>query len=236
MEEVTLMPGPRTPECPASVNGTFPPAARHEPRLPMSEFARRVVVAVLITLVILVVAYVMWRDVHVLAEAFAGVLFATFLAALSDWLSRQTRLSYRWSLVVVVALFAIAGGLVYFLGSRLSAQVGELTQTLPRSFQRIRAYLEQHTWGKYLLENAPGAASGFVEAGSFSRLTGLISGVAGFVEAAIVILIVGIFGAAEPDLYKQGLFHLVPPRHRAPGKPSTPSPSTCATGWWGRCC
>jgi predicted PurR-regulated permease PerM len=45
-------------------------------------------------------------------------------------------------------------------------------------------------------------------------LTGFVSGVAGFLEATIVILVVGIFGAAEPDLYKAGLFHLVPSRQR----------------------
>jgi predicted PurR-regulated permease PerM len=31
---------------------------------------------------------------------------------------------------------------------------------------------------------------------------------------AVVVLFVGVFGAAEPDQYKAGLFHLVPPRHR----------------------
>ena len=33
-----------------------------------------------------------------------------------------------------------------------------------------------------------------------------------FLEASIIILIVGIFGAAEPRLYKEGFLHLVPPR------------------------
>ncbi len=45
-------------------------------------------------------------------------------------------------------------------------------------------------------------------------MTGLFSGVAGFIEAAVVILVVGIFGAAEPGLYRAGLLRLVPPPHR----------------------
>jgi predicted PurR-regulated permease PerM len=148
-------------------------------------------------------------------QAFAGMLFAVFLTALSDRLSRRTRLSYRWSLVVVVlALVSVTGGLFYLLGSRLSSQISELTQTLPRSVEQIKAYLMQFAWGKYLVENAPGAAGGITEAGTFSQVTGFISGVAAFLEATVVILIVGIFGAAEPGLYKAGLLHLVPPRHR----------------------
>src|SRR5437763_14411533 len=70
------------------------------PKAEMTGFARRVVVAVLITVLILSVAYFLWRGAHVLLQAFAGVLFAVFLAALSDWLSKHTPLSYRWSLTV----------------------------------------------------------------------------------------------------------------------------------------
>jgi predicted PurR-regulated permease PerM len=193
-----------------------PPDARPGPaRTGPGDFARRVVVAVLITLVILAVACLLWQGVHVLLEAFAGVLFAIFLAAMADWVQRRTRLSYRWSLAaVVLGLVLVIGGLAYLLWSRLSVQLGELTQTLPRSLEQIRGYLTQYTWGKYLVEKVPHAATGLAEVGSFARVTGFVSGVASFLEAAVVILIVGIFAAAEPDLYRWGLLHLVPPRHR----------------------
>jgi predicted PurR-regulated permease PerM len=48
------------------------------------------------------------------------------------------------------------------------------------------------------------------QAGDFSRVTGLVSGVASFLLAAVVIVFVGIFGAAETAVYKKGLLHLVP--------------------------
>ncbi|MFL5245348.1 MAG: AI-2E family transporter [Gemmataceae bacterium] len=185
------------------------------PKAEMTGFARRVVVAVLITVLILSVAYFLWRGAHVLLQAFAGVLFAVFLAALSDWLSKHTPLSYRWSLtVVVLALFLISGGLGYLLWNRLAFQIGELIKTLPQSLQEIKSYLMQYTWGQYLVENAPSAATSLSEVSPFTQVTGFVSWMAAFLEAGIVILIVGIFGAAEPDLYKEGLLYLVPPRHR----------------------
>src|SRR5581483_9132900 len=105
-------------------------------------FARRVVVAVLVTVVILAIAYFLWRGSRILLLAFAGVLFALFLCALSQWTQKHTRLSYRWSLVVVVAvLLILGGGLAYLLWSRISGEVGQLIQTLPRSFEQIRDYL-----------------------------------------------------------------------------------------------
>ena len=181
----------------------------------LGEFASRVVVAVLITLLILTVAYLAWRGAHVLLEAFAGMLFAVFLSGLSDWVSQRTGLSYRKSLaVVVLGLLLISGGFGYLMWSRISEQVGELLQTLPRSFAQIRDSLIRYSWGKYLVENAPSARTGLAQVGQFTQVTGFVSGVAGFLEATIVILIVGIFGAAEPGVYKAGLFHLVPPRFR----------------------
>jgi predicted PurR-regulated permease PerM len=173
------------------------------------------VVAALLGAVILAVAYFLWRGAAILLQAFAGVLFAVFLAALSDGVRRGTRLPYRWSLAVVVAgLLLLAGGLGYLLWNRLSHQVGEFVQTLPCSFEQIKGGPLQYPWGQYLVENAPAAASGLAEAGPFTHLTGFASGVAGFLEAAAVIVIVGRFGAAEPELYQAGLLHLVPPEQR----------------------
>lgn len=190
-----------------------PPVPRSDPAL--TDFARRAVVAVLVAGVSLAVAYFLWRGVHVLLQAFAGVLFAVFLAALSDWVSKRTRLPYRWSLAVVVLTLSLAvGGLGYLLWSVLAVQMNEMADTLPRSAEQLKASLAQYTWGKYLVENAPGAAARIAESGQFSRVTGFVSGVASSLEATVVILIVGVFGAAEPGLYKAGFLRLVPPRYR----------------------
>ena len=179
-------------------------------------FAHRVVVVLLLTVLILGVSYFLWRGAHVLLEAFAGVLFAVFLSALADGLSKRTRLSYGWALALVVAGLAVAfGGFGFLVWNRLSIQIGELTQTLPRSLDRIRGYLTHYTWGKYLVQNAPRATTELAaHGGEFSQVTGLVSGVASFLEATIVIMVVGIFGAAEPGLYKAGFAHLVPPPNR----------------------
>ncbi len=188
-----------------------PPGDNGSRRSSLADFARRMAVGTLIAVGIFFVAYFLWRGVHVLAQAFAGVLFAVFLNALADWLSKHTRLAYRWSLaVVVVGLILAAGGLGFLLWSRISEQVGEMLQTLPRSFAEIKEFLERYSWGRYLLEQAPAAASRLGEQGGFSQVTGLVAGVGDVLEASVIILIVGIFGAASPALYRGGLLRLVP--------------------------
>lgn len=182
----------------------------------LAPFAQRVAVAVLIVLLVGAVAYLMWQGIHVLLLAFAGVLFAVFLSALSDWLSEHIGCRYGLALtIVVVALFAFLGVTTWLLASHLAVQISNLWEQLPQSFARIRDYLEQYPLGQLLVERVPRAAEESLnQVGQFSRLTGLVSGVSSFLVAAVVIVFVGIFGAAEPRVYRSGVLHLVPHSHR----------------------
>ena len=95
------MPNPNPPSTPRIVSAVLPrgpgasEAAPTDSRL--SDFARRMVVGVLVSVLIVAVAYFCWRGVHVLLQAFAGMLFAVFLAALREWLSKRTGIGYRWA-------------------------------------------------------------------------------------------------------------------------------------------
>jgi predicted PurR-regulated permease PerM len=176
-------------------------------------YARRVAVAVLIALALLAVAYLIWRSLGILLEAFAGALLALLLYTLSAWVRRATGLRHGWSLaIVVVVLFACTAGLGWLLASRLSAQLSELTQKLPESLATLRDSLSQHAWGRVLIESTQPAAESI--ANNFSRITGFASSVGEFLVAVVVILFVGVFGAAEPDVYRRGFLHLVPPDQR----------------------
>ena len=199
-----------------TIPGTLTQPERREPvpassPLGLAEFAWRVVV----TILLLAVCYLLWRGIHVLLMIFAGTLFAIFLWSLADWLSRRTRIRYGWSLAIVVtALALLIGGLNWMLANRLLDQFVKLEQRVPPSLHQIREYLESTPWGRNLLEKVPQATEALTPNGVFSRLTSLISGVFSALMAGIVIVIVGIFGAAEPELYKTGLLYLVPSAQR----------------------
>ena len=182
--------------------------------LPLSAFALRVAVAVLVTAVILIAIGILWLGIRVVLEAFAGVLFGVFLSALSTWVSKVMKLSYGWALaVVVIALFLIAGGLGYLLASRIISESAELTAKIAQSLKEVRQLLTETPWGSYLLEHVPAAASE-ASSGVFVRATGFIWGIADFFIAAMVIFVVGLFGAANWQVYQDGLLHLVPPMSR----------------------
>ena len=177
----------------------------------LANFAARVLLVILL----LAAAYLAWLGMHVLLLTFAGILFAVLLSSLSGWLSQHTGLGHRLSLaIVVVGLLLLASGATWLLANRLAAQLADLTQQLPHSVERIREYLGATSIGRLLLEQAPKATESIAQSGAFSRMTGLVSGVSGFVFGAVVILFVGIFGAAKPEIYRAGFLHLIPLRRR----------------------
>jgi predicted PurR-regulated permease PerM len=185
------------------------------PRRDLESFARRAVVGVLLAVAGLALAYLAWRGAHVLLQAFAGVLFAVFLSALAGWLHRHTRLSYGLALtVVVLALLLATGGVGWLIANQLALQVQELMHRVPQSLGQVRDALQEHPWGRVLLEYQTRAGDPLPHLGQFFNLSGLLSGITGFGVAILVILFVGIFGAAEPDVYREGVLHLVPPARR----------------------
>lgn len=184
-------------------------------RLSLPAFSLRVAVALLITLVILFIAYILWQGIHVLLQAFGGVLFAVFLAALSDWLHKHSRLSYAWSLtVVVVVLVLLSAGMGWFVWNRLATQTEEMTHKLPEAVGRLRDYLAAYPWGRQLLEQVPMQPPSLPQVSEFTRLTGLVTGVFDFLVTVVIVIFVGIFGAADPQIYREGILHLVPNAHR----------------------
>jgi predicted PurR-regulated permease PerM len=179
--------------------------------LATSSFALRVAVAVLVAVVILLVTAFLWLSIHVLLDAFAGVLFGIFLLTLSDWVSRYTRLRHGYALaVVLVGLFLIAGGFGWFLENQLLAQARQMAQKLPASLDRLRDSVDNTFWGSYVLNHVDSTTSAHL----LQQLSGFIGTVTDFLVAIIVIFFVGLFGAATPGVYRTGLLNLVPPGQR----------------------
>ncbi len=185
-------------------------------RLTLRTFALRVAVAVLVTVLIVIVVYLLWQGIRILLEAFAGVLFAVLLTTLSGWVGRLTKLRHAWSLaLVIVSLAAVVSGLGWLLATRLTAETVQLTRTLPESLRHLRELVAGTAWGHYLLQLLPQNGGDLLGGPqTLAQLSGFVFGLADFLVALAVFFFVGLFGAAEPAVYRAGLLHLVPPSRR----------------------
>lgn len=150
--------------------------------------------------------------IDVLLLVFAGVLVALFLRALSDWISEHTPLSARWSLALVVLALAglVALGL-WLGGTRLAGQVDELKEKLPRAIEELKEWLEKTGWGRTLLDRLPATDELIPRRRDLlSRVGGAVSSTLGWLGDGLVVMFIGLFLAAEPGIYVNGLVRLVP--------------------------
>jgi predicted PurR-regulated permease PerM len=168
--------------------------------LSTAEFARRVVIVGAIA----AVAVLLWRLIDVVLLIFAGVILAVALVSLARLLMRHLPLGRRAALAAVICLATIAIlGLAALMGARLATQFGQLGQTLQAEWTR----LQQTRWAAELFQGG----SRSVPVTSVSHfVTAAATGFAGAVTAAILIVFVGVFVAADPEWYERGVLRLVP--------------------------
>src|SRR5947208_975570 len=81
------------------------------------------------------------------------------------------------------------------LASRMAVQMRELVGKLPASVEKVQDYLGQYPWGQFLLQQWSHAGESSSGAGELLRGGRVFSSLTGFLEAILVIFVVGIFGA-----------------------------------------
>src|SRR5688572_29063713 len=138
--------------------------AGHEPPVPRGEvpFARRVVIAVGIALLMLGVAIFLRKSIYVLLLIFTSILIAVMLRGMAAWLAGKTRMPDGAALaVVVLGLLGSFIGLGFLIAPSIVAQFEQLADRLPQSVERAQEELRQTSWGRRLLgEGQPQAGGG----------------------------------------------------------------------------
>jgi predicted PurR-regulated permease PerM len=159
--------------------------------------------------------FLLWRCRQVFMLAFAGLLFAIFLQSLADAFGRYTRLPHLWSLAVVVLLLvAVLAVLAWMIGAQLLAQFGQLSQALPDALDQLREQVNGSSWGRWIAGRLPEPEQMLTQRGFLSQVTGITSGVINATVGIVVIVFVGLYGAAQPDWYRRGIMYLIPQRNR----------------------
>jgi predicted PurR-regulated permease PerM len=87
---------------------------------------------------------------------------------------------------------------------------------LPQAVQNLKGYIGQYEWGRNAIDSLPNLNDWLAQRGGtvVSQLTGLASSTFGAVINILVVFIIGIYLASQPDLYARGLHRLVPVGYR----------------------
>lgn len=167
-------------------------------------------------LFLVLLLWLAWQVREVLLLLFAGVLLALFLSRLTEAVERHTPLP-RGGAYAAVLVFLAAGiaGAGWLAAPSVSQQVDELSERLPQALGRLAERVQEHRWASQLLERAPDEER-LLDAGPqvLRSATSVLSSTAGMMAAAVVVLAVGLYLAAQLSLYRRGLLRLVPPDRR----------------------
>lgn len=117
--------------------------------------------------------------------------------------------------IAVIGSLLLEIGLFWLMGSKIQAQVAQLSDTLPVTIENAKSQLSQNPIGKKLVEkaNAPETIKRAKElANTFFKTT---FGVFGDIY---VVLFLGIFFTVSPDVYKKGIVQLIPKKGQKKGE------------------
>jgi Predicted permease len=184
-------------------HGTIP----HQPS-PDAQFARRALLGGLVIGLLLA----LWQVSLVLILTFGGIVVAVALRNIAAPVGRWLRVPSQIALLITVLDLAfIAVGFFYFFGAMAGHQFASLFHRLPDTVDSAHAWLGETMLGRQILSalNAGGNAS--------ERLVAALpvaGGILGGLGEALLMIVVGIYFAADPKLYANGVLRLVPPRRR----------------------
>lgn len=174
--------------------------------------ARRVTIfnGISVLFAALVAAIVLAADALLLT--FACILFAILLYKLSAIVAHRFHLDRRLTLaLVVLALAAIIGLGGWGMAPRISEQSTQLAKEIPAALERLQASVLQHPVLRRIAAELPPSEEIVKQMTALMPNAGLFfGGVLGTIGNVAIIIFVGIYFAASPQVYTNGIIRLVP--------------------------
>ena len=167
----------------------------------------------LIIAVTVVVIAVIWQTALVFLLGFGGVVIAVVLTTFSVPLARRLRIRHHYALAIVaiVLAFLIAVFLALF-GAQAAAQATQLFNQLPKAWDATRLWLQSFIVGQWVLELINTARP---DSGALLSAVPFAGGFLSWLADSVLILVIGLYLAADAETYFEGAVRLFPP-HRRP--------------------
>ncbi len=179
-------------------------------------YSKKVWIAGGILALIVIVLLLFQALFSVLLLTLAGALFAIYFRGCAGFFKNNLHIPSGWSLALSIVLnIVLLAAFFWFVGARLQQQVSSLTDTLPKTIDNAKEYLQKSTVGSkaldYLHSSGNSQKTMSIAKKFFSSSFGILSDV-------YIILLLGMFFIASPYTYKKGIVHLLPPKAKDMGE------------------
>lgn len=168
--------------------------------------------AVALAALLIVLGLLAWQLSDVLVLLFGAVIVAVALQAFAAPLQRYLGLKRQLAVAaaVVLTLAALVLG-SWLLGDHLVAQTEDLRRRLPEAMAALVAWARGHPLGVVALQVWEGITA---ENLPWARVANAATRTLGGVGSIGLVLVLGVYLAADPQLYHRGVVRLVPPAWR----------------------
>lgn len=166
----------------------------------------------------LVVALILaWLTRVILLLLFAAIVVALLMTAMVDWL--KAKLNLKQGVAFALILFAMTLIVVFTLwliGPNIIGQFANLQADLPQAFHQLIVKVNGYGWGRWLMAQWSGYSQLSTSLGSaLTRIGGFVVSTATVLAGLVLIAFLGLYLAAEPQVYFSGIQRATPKRYRA---------------------
>jgi predicted PurR-regulated permease PerM len=184
-------------------------------------YLTRLLIAIGVIGLFVLVVLLAWAVVDVLLLGFLGVLLAVVLRTLAKPIARRTPLSSKAALGVVVVLLVIALVTVgWLLVPEIVAQTDQLVERVGDAIEQLEAivpdFLDLDDLGTDGLGNILNRGNGqwLNPNNILPQLMDTFALTLGVLADILFVLFIGLFVAFDPQLYRNGIVRLIPPKGR----------------------
>ncbi len=143
---------------------------------------------------------------------FGGMVFAAMIDGGARLLGRVLPVRRSWRVTIVLLMAALfLAWTVLFAGSQIADQAAALPDTVRTQIMRALNWLQAHG---FALKTRNGEAILQQAMGGVVQITHAVGGLIGGVTTAFLIVVLGIYFAAEPRLYQRGFAWMLPVHER----------------------
>jgi predicted PurR-regulated permease PerM len=175
-------------------------------------------------------ALVLWKLVQLLLLLFASLLAAVMIHEFSRTLMRWTKLPFAAALTLAILLPLLGLAIIFGLfGTIMYSQFAALAEQLPAEWQQFTAWLRSTAPGREALA-AANAYAPRMEA-VLGLAQSALANIGSAASALAVILVAGVYLAAQPALYIDGLLSLLAPPRAVHARQSLAAIQTALTAW-----
>lgn len=162
----------------------------------------------LIVFGVLIALRFLWLAHAIFIVTFLGILLGLAIARAADGLEKVRIKRAIGAPLVLAAGLALLVGLGALLAPSLRSQVQQLEQDLPKLVDQMEQWLLQSPAGDLR------AQLGKEARGSLHFFFPIVTSTFGAIGGLVLVLFIAMYIGAAPGVYREGVLHLVPHKHR----------------------